>query len=118
MIYNITPVPKPRMTRADKWKKRKCVQRYWDFKDKVRESGLTIPECGSHVTFLIPMPASWSKKKRKELAGTRHQSRPDVDNLMKGLMDAIFDEDAHIWNTEITKVWGEAGAIVVELKAT
>ena len=28
----ITPVSKPRMTRADTWKKRPCVLKYWAYK--------------------------------------------------------------------------------------
>lgn len=38
--YPLTPVPKPRMTKSDAWRKRPCVMRYWAFKDKVRELGI------------------------------------------------------------------------------
>ncbi|HHE6457291.1 TPA: RusA family crossover junction endodeoxyribonuclease, partial [Proteus mirabilis] len=32
-VFNIEPVPKPRMTQADKWKKRPPVLKYFAFKD-------------------------------------------------------------------------------------
>lgn len=58
MEYDITPVTKPRMTRSDKWKKRKCTSQYWAFKDEVRLNGLSIPESGYHIIFILPMPKS------------------------------------------------------------
>ncbi len=116
--YPITPVGKPRMTRADKWKKRPEVLRYRAFCDEVRLQGVGLPESGSHVTFILPMPASWSKKKRTELNGKPHQQKPDADNLTKSLLDALFEDDAHIWDVRVSKLWGEAGRIIIEeLKA-
>jgi hypothetical protein len=67
--YDIEPIGKPRMTRSDKWKKRPEVMRYRAFCDEVRLRKLTMPESGAHVTFVLPMPASWSKKKRAEFSG-------------------------------------------------
>ena len=116
--YKITPVGKPRMTRADKWRKRPEVLRYRAFCDEVRLLGVDLPESGSHVTFILPMPASWSKKKRAELNGRPHQQKPDVDNLTKSLLDALFEDDAYIWDVRVSKLWGEVGRIIIEeLKA-
>lgn len=112
--YQITPIGKPRMTRADKWKQRPPVLRYRAFCDEVRQHGVELPESGSHVTFILPMPASWSKKKRAEFNGKPHQSKPDFDNMMKALMDAIYEDDAHVWDCRITKVWGEVGRIIIQ----
>lgn len=63
--------------------------------------------------FVLPMPASWPAKKRAEMAGEPHRSRPDLDNLAKGLLDALYEEDAFIWDARYTKAWGERGAIIV-----
>lgn len=63
MIYAITPMGKPRMTRSDKWKKRPEVLRYRAFCDEVRARGVILPESRSHIIFILPMPQSWSKKK-------------------------------------------------------
>jgi Holliday junction resolvase RusA-like endonuclease len=112
--YAVTPMAKPRMTRADKWKQRDCVLRYRAYKDELRLRRVEVPEGGVIVTFAIPMPASWSKKKRAEMDGQPHQQRPDVDNLHKGLLDAVFDEDCRVWSHWIRKVWGEDGGITIE----
>ncbi len=112
--YLITPVPKPRMTRSDKWKKRDCVVRYYAFKDEVQANKITLPESDYHVTFILPMPKSWSKKKKQEMNGKPHQQKPDKDNLEKALLDAIFDDDCKIWDGRVTKLWGEVGKIVIK----
>ena len=113
MLYKITPVPKPRQTRADKWKQRPCVMRYRSFADEVRLHGIKLSPYGASVVFYIPMPKSWSKAKKLKMDGTGHQQRPDVDNLCKSLLDAIFADDSHIWNITISKKWSEVGGIEI-----
>lgn len=110
-IYDIKPLGKPRMTQRDKFKKRPEVLRYRAFCDEVRLRGVALPDGGCHITFVIPMPDSWSKKKQAEHIGRPHQQKPDVDNLMKSLMDAVFDDDSSVWDARITKIWGEKGQI-------
>lgn len=112
--YAITPVPKPRMTRSDRWKKRPCVERYWKFKDEVKSLGIDINPHGCKLTFIIPMPDGWNKKRKFVQDGSPHRKKPDIDNLIKGILDCLFDEDAHIWNIHAQKVWGYSGMIIVE----
>lgn len=112
-VFNITPLGKPRMTRADKWKKRPEVLRYRAFCDEVRLNNVSLPESGYHVIFVLPMPPSWSKKKRSLMDGKPHQQKPDKDNLEKALLDAIFGEDSHIWDGRVTKIWGETGQMII-----
>lgn len=61
------------------------------------------------------MPKSWSKKKHVEMNGKPHQQKPDVDNLLKALMDAVFKDDCKVWNVTVSKVWGTSGNITVML---
>ena len=112
-VYDITPIGKPRMTQRDKWQKRPPVLRYRAFCDEVRLNHVSLPESGYHVTFILPMPASWSRKRRAEMCGKPHQQKPDKDNLEKALLDAVFDEDSHVWDGRVTKIWGEKGQIVI-----
>lgn len=114
MRYAITPMAKPRMTRADKWKQRGCVLRYRAYKDEIRLRKVLVPEGGVRITFVIPMPVSWSNKKRDAMDGQPHQVKPDVDNLHKGLLDAVFQDDCQVWDHRVTKIWGEIGAIIIE----
>ncbi|MFS6814996.1 RusA family crossover junction endodeoxyribonuclease [Citrobacter meridianamericanus] len=104
--YKITPVGKFRMTCAEKWKKRLEDLRYRAFCGEVRLRGVELPESGSHISFILPMPASWSKKKQAEFNGKPHQVKPDFDNMMKALIDAIYENDAHIWDARASKAWG------------
>jgi len=105
MIYDIKPVPKPRMTQRDKWAKRPAVMRYRAFKDECRAHKVKLSEGGNHVIFYIEMPKSWSFKKKDEMNGTPHQQRPDVDNLLKALMDAVYGEDCTIHDIRVSKKW-------------
>ncbi|MCG3099117.1 RusA family crossover junction endodeoxyribonuclease [Enterobacter asburiae] len=113
-IYEITPIGKPRMTQRDRWHKRTATAAYWACKEQVRLLGIRLPESGYHVTFVIPMPKSWSKTKRAQYVGRPHQQKPDKDNLEKALLDAVFDEDSHVWDGRVTKIWGETGQIIIE----
>ncbi|WP_149323844.1 MULTISPECIES: RusA family crossover junction endodeoxyribonuclease [Enterobacter] len=113
-IYEITPIGKPRMTQRDRWHKRPATATYWAYKEQVRLLGIRLPESGYHVTFVIPMPKSWSKTKRAQYVGQPHQPKPDKDNLEKALLDAVFDEDSHVWDGRVTKIWGETGQIIIE----
>lgn len=110
--FDITPVSKPRMTRSDRWKQRPAVMKYRAFADEVRDKIKDIP-VPYHVIFVLPMPKSWSKKKRIEMAGAPHRQKPDKDNLEKALLDALFEDDSHVWDGRVSKLWGDAGQIIV-----
>lgn len=75
--YAITPIPKPRMTQRDRWKQRPPVLRYRAFCDEVRLNRISLADCGWHVTFVLPMPASWSKKKKAEMSGNPSTNKQD-----------------------------------------
>lgn len=115
-VYPVTPVAKPRMTQRDRWAKRPVVMRYWKYCDNVRELGCHVPEHGGHITFNVPMPKSWSKKKRQAMLGKPHQQRPDIDNFEKGLLDALYEDDSCVWDIRSTKRWAETGSIEIKLR--
>jgi len=58
------------------------------------------------------MPKSWSKKKRSGLVGVLHDSKPDGDNVLKAVKDALTDcgvwnDDAQVALAFIGKRWSE-----------
>jgi Holliday junction resolvase RusA-like endonuclease len=61
----------------------------------------------------MPMPDSWTAKKKAAMNQKPHQQTPDVDNLTKSLMDSIFGQDCAVWDIRATKVWGYEGAIEI-----
>lgn len=115
--YPITPNTKPRATRSDKWNKRPCILRYRRYADEVRRLGVEVPVACHHLVFVLPMPKSWSKKKKGAHLHQPHQATPDRDNMDKALLDAVFKHasggDQHIWDGRITKIWGVTGALLV-----
>ena len=84
--------------------------RYRQFKDDCRAAGLRLGDSVS-VKFYLPMPKSWSKKKRAEMDGKPHQQKPDVDNICKALLDACLVEDSHVYAITAVKYWAENGAV-------
>lgn len=111
--FKVTPMGKPRMIASDKWKKRKCVEKYWAYKDKIlaQSNGFILPDSNVRIVFYFPMPKSWSEKSKKLMMNKPHKQKPDVDNCGKGLMDILCKEDKHIWDIHITKLWSDAGQI-------
>jgi Holliday junction resolvase RusA-like endonuclease len=116
MEFKIDPVPKPRMTGSDRWKKRTVTTQYWNFKDKLvllaKKKKFNLPE-KYRVEFFIKMPDSWSLKKKLKYAGAPHKQRPDLDNLVKSIQDCLLSEDSKVWYTEASKIWWEEGRIII-----
>ena len=103
----------PRLTNRDRWKKRSVVQEYFAFRDEVaaRQVKLPIP---SKVIFWMPIPPSWPKKKQLEAEGTPHTQTPDIDNILKGLLDGVYrDHDAIVWSVWAEKRWARAPGIEI-----
>jgi Holliday junction resolvase RusA-like endonuclease len=111
-FYPITPKAAPRLTRRDRWKKRPVVVSYYAFRDEVRGSAMAVP-IPSKVIFWMPMPSTWSGKKRREMANTPHLVRPDLSNMLKALEDAVWGEDAIVWSIWPEKRWSATPGIEV-----
>lgn len=111
------PIAKPRLTRSDAWRKRKCVLQYYAYKD------MLLKECEQqnfvlgdafYVKFTIGFPPSYPKKKRELLLGKPHTIKSDLDNLLKGLMDAIKVNDQSVYYVIAYKVWGNKDSLLVK----
>ena len=59
------------------------------------------------------MPKSWSKKKKAVFLGKAHQQTPDIDNLLKSVLDATFENDCHVWDIRALKLWAVDGYIEI-----
>jgi Holliday junction resolvase RusA-like endonuclease len=99
------------MTQRDRWNQRPSVRAYNEYRNALALLSMSEgwePGEALRLTFVIPMPPSWSGKKKFVMAGTPHRQRPDLDNLVKGLLDS-FGEDAQIWRIEAEKRWANEG---------
>lgn len=125
----ITPTAKPRMTQSDRWKKRPCTQKYWEYKDALQTAITQIDPQGAivaallrgdcEIEFAMPVPVSASKKRRVALFDQPHTQKPDLDNLLKGFFDAVLpDDDSGIWQLRgARKIWGTDGCIKIKIVA-
>ena len=68
------------------------------------------------VTAVRAMPASWSKRRRGEMAGTWCVSKPDADNIVGAVMDALFEDDAAVVEVACRKVWGPSPELRIEVR--
>ncbi len=130
------PRPKPRQTNRDRWKPSKSVEQYRYWADLVRlswaESFPGEPWIGPislSCVFEFPIPDSWSKGKKNEALNgmIQHASPPDLDNLVKGVADALnhqaWVDDCQIvgYFEPIMKVWAppeQAGVWIAVEKMT
>ena len=139
---DIPPCPKPRMTKADRWRKRPSVLKFFEFRDAVKDyiyriekifdeeqvgtnlmikKGKTVFIAGAklefdtfEIEFHVPMPQSWSKKKKADMDKRPHQQRPDLDNYLKAWKDSVYEEDAIVWRVKASKLWTDGtGHIIV-----
>jgi len=111
--YEITPMP------ALRWGPEKFTpraKRYASYLNDLRKIRFRLPQPFYHAVFILPIPKSWSKKKKFETCYTDHRSRPDRDNLDKAVGD-IIPEDMHIARGYPSKIWGPFGCIVVATEA-
>lgn len=92
------PRPKPRQTNRDRWAPSKSVLDYRFWADLIRLRWRTVyhspPWEGGialSCVFEFPIPAGWTKAKRAlaEAGDLSHTSPPDLDNLVKGVADAL-----------------------------
>ena len=120
----ITPIPAPRLNRKSRFNpaKKAMWERYMNFKGLLfilaQKSGFDFSQESLAVTFILPMPKSWSQKKRQRLNGQPHKQRPDLDNMLKAVKDSLYKEDKRIWHVCAEKRWGVKGQIILRQEVT
>ena len=73
------------------------------------------------VTFVMPIPASMPKrdKTNAEIGNVPHTTRPDLDNLLKLLKDALngvfWVDDKQIYDVTARKVYGPYPQTVISI---
>jgi Holliday junction resolvase RusA-like endonuclease len=112
----IRPMGKPTMTAADKWKKRDCVLRYWDFTkiliNEAKKQNFILSD-KVHIALYFKPNKSLSYNKAKELIGKPHQVKPDHDNCAKAICDALRKDDQKIYESFTSKYYHEEDKIII-----
>jgi Holliday junction resolvase RusA-like endonuclease len=108
----VAPVPKPRQSPADRWRPSPRVLRYRAFADAVR-AFVGPPPClvaSVELVFFLPAPKARRRGAKALREGSPHTLRPDTDNLVKAVLDALWEHDSGVWRITAEKRWtlGEA----------
>ncbi len=126
-LFDVIPMGAVRMSSSDRWKvnpnhkdprkrQREPVTRYFAFKDRLKtqsqELGFQLGEL-LDIVFFVPMPDAWSEKKKQRSIGLPCKVRPDVDNMVKGVMDCLKSEDGDVWYVRAEKRYAWSGSILI-----
>lgn len=107
IVLLIEPIGKPRVLRGERTKRAEMWRKYKkDLFWIAKKQKLDLPDSNFHLIFYLAPPRSWSEKKRLEAMGNPVKVKPDIDNLVKGFFDSLYDEDSHIWDCRATKYYG------------
>ena len=126
-LFDVIPVGAVRMTRSDKWKtnpnhsdpmkrQRKAVKMYFDFKNVLTlQANLMKFTLGEYLdaVYFMPMPDSWSEKKKQRMNGFPCKVKPDTDNITKAIKDALKKNDSDVWWEKAEKRWAYRGSILI-----
>ena len=89
-ILQVKPFPAPRLMGRYPTK---ATAKYATFRKallvRARILGLRDLPPAIGFTFEIEMPKSWTKSKREKMRGEVHQQKPDLDNLIKAVLDSF-----------------------------
>ena len=104
--------------------RKKSLGYKWDAARQMRLQGSEGPlECPIFVNmrFHMPMPKSWSKKRKEEQNGKPMSSKPDIDNLMKWSLDVLngiaYTDDKLVSSTYSEKVWDYEGKVDISISS-
>lgn len=120
MIFDIIPMGAVRTTQASLWNPRSRA--YYAWKQQLfylaKSQGYVLkPAEALSLRFLLPMPKSWSAKKKEAHRGQPCLSKPDLDNLIKAFQDTLAPDDAAVWQYgRMEKIWSDTGAVEVITK--
>lgn len=135
------PVGAVRQTRRDSFKPSAAVERYRDWRDLARRHFRDARHCAIiqtpgfdyrkkdpqrfdytrapdevHLVAYFDLPRERSNVRNLELLPeAAHREKPDGDNVLKALVDALFVEDKGIYNMSIIKKWAREGGARLEV---
>ena len=105
-------------------RRKRQLEKYNAYKEEIRywvdKTNFIIPSGYFAIWFYIPYPKSWTKKKCQQMSGRPHEGTPDLDNLIKALLDGIMPrrnrtagdtgaDDRRIHNYIPFKIWCPPG---------
>ncbi|MED1942075.1 RusA family crossover junction endodeoxyribonuclease [Cytobacillus firmus] len=123
----VEPMGAVRMTGRGKFIKPNA-QRYlhyknhikWHTKKQLKGRKVLSGALAVEILFIMPIPGSWSKKKRDASVGEWHVKKPDTDNLVKGVFDSLnkiaWNDDNQVAKVTACKLYGESPGIEIIIR--
>ncbi|MFW6272887.1 MAG: RusA family crossover junction endodeoxyribonuclease [bacterium] len=120
---------RPRFARRGKFVTTYTDKKTMSFENKVKSTYIDIPSkpdgpiedpIEADIKFKLQIPTSLSKKKQILLEGTPCKKKPDLDNLIKSLLDGLngvaFIDDSQIYSIAARKVNSMKPETIVKFK--
>lgn len=100
--------------------KRISYLRYIQYKKDLKEEAqrqLYFPRTDNFwMKFFLPIPKSWSDKKKRQLCFEPHLNKKDLDNYCKAILDSLYPKDQIVWDFRASKFWYDGpGHIEIEI---
>ncbi len=118
ILGNPLPLNRPRFFRGRVYDSQK-VEKLINHLEIKRQHGklpLFMNPVHLEITFIFEVPKSYSKKKRELTLGKPHCFKPDIDNLVKKILDemtsACYTDDAIVSSISARKIYGIQGKTV------
>ena len=115
--------PRPRFRNAGKFVQTYMPTSYTKHKTYIQEQMpklLTDKNLKVSLYFYFEPPKSWSKKRKLIAIGTYKRTKPDVDNLIKTVLDAankhVWQDDNQVVHIDSYKMYAEESKIVMVIK--
>lgn len=127
LIIPVKPMGAVRMTSRGKWVS-ESAKRYlsykeqiqWEVKKQLRTNEIITGPIDVKMIFFMPIPKSWSKKKKDQAVGEFHTKKPDADNLVKGVFDSlnklVWKDDNQVCKILAKKIYATEPRIHLDIK--
>ena len=115
------PAPRPHVTRNGTYNNKD----YTDYKRVIAQTyrarhgkSLNTNPIAMKLDFFFEVPKSWSNKKKENAKW--HVSRPDTDNLVKSIKDALngvaYKDDSQVCHLQARKQYAEFSGVRIEIE--
>lgn len=115
--------PRPRFRNTGRFVQTYMPTSYTKHKDFIREqmpNALLDGELKVTLSFYFKPPKSWSKRKKLLAIGQYKRTKPDIDNLIKTVLDAandkVWQDDKQIVEINSLKQYAEVPKIIMEVE--
>lgn len=79
----------------------------------------TPDACLAEISIERAPLKSWSKRKAADMRGVPIAVKPDVDNIVKSILDSLngiaFEDDAQVSDLKVSRRWGEVDRVHIRI---